>query len=192
MKIFSITPLALGVGLVINGAAAAQPARPAAPATAPAASVTTPTFATATPGVCLLSRDGAIGGSKAGQEATIHMQQLANGISTELSTQRGAIGQGTDPSQSVQQRAQAVAQLEQLRGAQLQRTKLLAEQQIAGALGGAIVPVVAAAKCSVIFERGNSYGWNPAMDITPQVILELDKRLPLIQFSLAPPESVLR
>ena len=192
MKIFSITPLAFGIGLLIGGVAVAQPARPAAPGASPGPAAATPTFATATPGVCLLSRDGAIGGSKAGQEATIHMQQLANDISNELSAQRGAIGQGNDLSQSVQQRAQAVAQLEQLRGAQLQRTKLLAEQQIAGALGGAIVPVVTAAKCSVIFERGNSYGWNPAMDITPQVILELDKRLPLIQFSLAPPESVIR
>lgn len=94
--------------------------------------------------------------------------------------------------QSVQQRAQGVAELEQLRGAHLQRTKVLAEQRIAQALGTAVIPVVTIAKCSVILERGNSYGWNPAMDITPQKILELDKKLPVIQFSLAPPESVLR
>ncbi len=175
-------------GLLFSVAASAQPVRPA-----PAAAATpTPAFAVPTPGVCLLSRDGAIGGSKAGQDATIHMQKLANDIGAELAAQRQAIAQGTDTVQSVQQRAQAVAQLEQLRGAQLQRTKILAEQQIAQALGTAVVPVVASARCSVIFERGNSYGWNPAMDITPAVILELDKKLPSIQFSLAPPESVSR
>lgn len=47
-------------------------------------SAATPTFAAAIPGVCRLFRDGAIGRSKAGQEATIHMQKLTNEIGTEL------------------------------------------------------------------------------------------------------------
>jgi len=186
---------AVALGVLVGSAVANRPlAQTVAPAkpVPQAPAIPQPAYAVPTPGVCLLSRDGAIGGSKAGQEATVHMQKLANDIATELSQQRQAIGQGTDTVQSVQQRAQAVGQLEQLRSAQLQRTKLLAEQQIAQALGAAVSPAVAAAKCAVVFERGNAYGWNPAMDITPLVIKELDRQLPVIQFTLAPSESVSR
>lgn len=179
-----------------------------------AASSATPAFAeaqqlqfgAATPGVCLFGRAAAIGGSRAGQAGTQRLQELVKGVEAELNPQQQAIvqennalqaGQKTIPAAQLQQRtlqlqqrSQAFKQLRELRSAQLQRTKTLAEQAIAQAIDPALGPILIARKCSVLFERSTAYGWNPAMDLTSQVVQELDRRLPAVQINLAPPESV--
>jgi outer membrane protein len=163
-------------------------------------------FGPATPGVCLLGREAAIGASKAGQAGTARMQQLVRDVAAELKPQQDAIIQENTALEAVrktlppaqfqpraaalQQRAQAFNQLRQLRAAQIQRTKALVEQQIAQAIDPLMGPIIAARKCAVVFERAATYGWNPALDLTPAVVQALDQRMPTIQFNLATPQSV--
>ncbi len=154
-------------------------------------------------GVCVFGRAQAIGGSKAGQAGTARMQQLSASVATELNPQRQAIvtesnalaaGQKTLPPAELQQRAAALRQraqqfdtLQRTRAAQLQQTRVLAEQQIARTLDPIAAQTITAHRCSVVFERGALYGANPAQDITPDVVRALDTQLPTIQFNLAPP-----
>ena len=134
------------------------------------------------------------------------MQQLVRDVAAELKPQQDAIIQENNALEAVrktlppaqfqpraaalQQRAQAFNQLRQLRAAQIQRTKALVEQQIAQAIDPLMGPIIAARKCAVVFERAATYGWNPALDLTPAVVQALDQRMPTIQFNLATPQSV--
>ncbi len=156
-------------------------------------------------GVCFLSRATAIGNSRAGKQATLRMQQLLGSVKAELNPEQQAIRQETTALQNgrstmaaaqFQQRSSQLAarisnlqRLDQLRGAQLERTRLLAEQTIANAIPAALAVVVPARRCSFVMERGVSYGFNEAMDITPFVVQQIDKTLPGIQLDLVQPGS---
>lgn len=162
-------------------------------------------FAAPVPGICLMGRDGVIGGSKAGIAGSQRLRQLQQQVAAELAPERQAIvqestalqaGQKTIAAAQLQQRTVALQQrarkfneLDQLRAAQLERTRVNVEQQIAVAIAPAMAPVVARQKCSVVFERRTSYGSNAGMDITAAVIQEVDKRVAPTQFNLVTPEQ---
>ncbi len=156
-------------------------------------------------GVCVFGRAQAIGGSKAGQAGTARMQQIAAGVTAELNPQRQAIvtegnalqaGQKTMPAAELQQRGAALRQraqafdvLQRTRAAQLQQTRVLAEQQISRTMDPIVAQIITTHRCSVVLDRGALYGANPASDITPEVVRALDTQLPTVQFNLAPPPA---
>lgn len=159
------------------------------------------------PGLCLFARDAALGNSKAGQAANQRLQQLGAQIEAELNPEKQAIitentalqnGAALPAAQrqtriaALQQRAQTFSQLQTLRGAQLQQTRVLATQTIVAKIDPILAPLVVARRCSLVLERTATYGFNPAMDLTPAVVDQLNQQLPTVTFYLATPESVRR
>jgi len=165
----------------------------------------TPQMAPPPPGVCLFSRLSAIGASHAGQTGTQRMQQLVSGINAELQPQQQQLAADAKDLQTqkvalspavfqqrasaLQGRIQAFQQLEQLRNAQLAQTKAQVEQYIGQALDPVLDSVTVAHHCAVVLERGGAYRFNAAMDLTDQVRVGLDQRLPTVQFNLVAPEA---
>ncbi|WP_332817942.1 OmpH family outer membrane protein [Sphingopyxis sp.] len=148
------------------------------------------TFGPAIQGLCLLSRNGAIGASRAGQSMQAQLKQMQGALSGDLARQRSSIDQqrrtlearqnSTAPIEyqrqlsALNQQAQAIEQQQNVRFIAAQTR---GQQQIDQALGTALGRIVTRANCSVVLERDNSYGWNNAMDITPIVAREMDSLL---------------
>jgi Skp family chaperone for outer membrane proteins len=188
----SMTALA-ALAMCAGGSAAAQPV-----ASAPVV------FGPALPGVCILARAVALDRSLAGVSANQQIQQFTVGIRAELDAQRGAIinddrtlaaQKASMPPADYQQR---VAQLQQryavvdrttrVRAAQVSKTKADAVRLILDTMTPSLGETVTARKCSVVIERGETYGANAAMDITDQVIQRMNARLQSVTLRLAPPE----
>ena len=148
------------------------------------------TFGPPIAGMCLLSKSGAVAGSRAGQSMQRQVEMLRTSLSSDIAKQRAALGQlnrRLETQQSttlpldyqrqltaLNQQAQIVTQTEQQYNAKLQQAQIRAQQQVDGALNAALGRVLQRERCSVIFERDTAYGWNNAMDITPTVTREMD------------------
>jgi len=159
-----------------------------------------------TPGVCLFSRPAAIGASHAGQAGTQRMQQLLTGVNAELQPQQQQLvadskalqaqkaslpaAQFQERASALQTRIQSFQQLEQMRNAQLAQTKAQVEQYIGQTIDPVLDAVTVEHHCSVVIERSAAYRFNAAMDLTDQVRVGLDQRLPSVQFNLVTPEAV--
>ena len=192
--------------LLLLGALAATPGLAFAQGAAPAANPNPmgPPIA----GICLFGRDGAIANSKAGQATDARLRQLGQGVQAELNPEQQAIiaennalkvGGANIPALqrdqrigALQKRATAFTQLQQLRTAQLQATRTQALDQILKPMDQVLGPISTAHHCSVVIERSATYGFNQAMDLTPDVVRQLDVRMPTNTFDLARPESVKR
>ena len=151
------------------------------------------TFGPPIPGMCLLSRSGAIAASRAGQSMQSQLKQMQGALSGELARQRQMIEQQR---RALEMRRNATAPIEfqRLQSALNQQEKLLDQQQntrfiaaqtsgqqkIDAALNRALSTVITRAKCSAVFERDNAYGWNNEMDITSAAVRELDAILPSV------------
>lgn len=148
------------------------------------------TFGPPIQGLCLLSRNGAIGASRAGQSMQAQLKLMQGALSGDLARQRSAIDQqrrtlearqnSTAPIEyqrqfsALNQQAQSIEQQQNMRFIAAQTR---GQQQIDRALSTALGRIVTRANCSVVLERDNSYGWNNAMDITPAVAQEMDSLL---------------
>ncbi|MEI4505265.1 MULTISPECIES: OmpH family outer membrane protein [unclassified Sphingopyxis] len=148
------------------------------------------TFGPPIQGLCLLSRNGAIAASRAGQSMQAQLKQMQGALSGDLARQRSSIDQqrrtletrqnSTAPIEyqrqisALNQQAQAI---EQQQNARFISAQTRGQQQIDQALNTALGRMVTKANCSVVLERDNSYGWNNAMDITPAVTREMDALL---------------
>ena len=157
------------------------------------------------PGVCLFAREVALGTSKAGLAANARMRQLSQQVQAELAPEQlvianesavlatnGARMAPADFQQrtvTLQKRAAAFAELQRARSEQIQRTRSLAIAEIVKPIDAVLAPIAVSHHCSVLFERGTTYGFNAAMDLTPVVIQQVDARLPTLTFNLAPPEA---
>lgn len=191
--------LAAALALAPIGASAQTPA-----AAAPNSNPLGPPIA----GICLFGRDIAVGSSKAGQATEARVRVLAQQVQTELTPESQAIlaennainaaGASLTPAQkqvridALQKRAGAFDQLRQLRTAQLQQTRSQAVDTILQKMNDVLGPIASTRHCSIILERGATYGANAAMDLTPAVVQAVDVRLPTMTFDLAPPSSVKR
>jgi Skp family chaperone for outer membrane proteins len=185
---------ALVLGAAFAGDGLAQPAAPA------------PTFGPPLAGVCMFARAQALEASQAGVSAGQQIQQFDRGVRAELDAERAAIvsddralaaQKATLPAAAYQQRVGALKQryaeldrTTQLRGQQLAKTRADAVALISRALDAGVAETITARHCSVVFERAGSYGSNAGMDITAQVIQQMNERLPGVTLRLAPPESV--
>jgi len=154
-------------------------------------------------GVCVVSRDQALAASQAGVSANQQLTQFVSGVRGELNAQRSAIQNddralaaqkaslaAADYQQRVGQlraRYQALDHASQVRDAQLAATRKQAFDQIGAVMGPSLTEVIAARRCSLVLERASTYGANPEMDITAQVIQRMNARLPMLNLRPAGP-----
>jgi Skp family chaperone for outer membrane proteins len=148
------------------------------------------TFGLPITGMCLLSRTGAIGASRAGQSMQVQLQQMQASLSGELARRRSGV---EHQRRQLESRQNAIPPLEYQRQQadlnrlmqaidQEQNTRFIAaqqrgQQQIDRALADALAGVITRNECAAVFERDHSYGWNNAMDITGAVTAAMDSIL---------------
>lgn len=149
-------------------------------------------------GVCILSLDGAIGSSTVGKYVQTRLQQIAQQVQSELSSeqtaiqneaktldsQKGAIDQGVfdQKSANLQLRASALQRKAQLRERELQATQQKALARVGQELEPVIRSAYQQARCSLLLQRDSLILANPAMDITPQVITGLNAKITQFAF----------
>lgn len=158
---------------------------------------------TAPAAICLFERSAAIAQSQAGQDGTRQMKELLAAMGREIDTQRQALiadGKALEAKRALlppdqfraqnallAQRDQSLQQLIQTRASQLDRTKANAEQQIDRVIDPALRAASAARNCGLLMARSAVIDANPAMDLTPQVVADVNRRLPSIRVELASP-----
>jgi outer membrane protein len=178
-------------------AAAAAPAVPVAPQ-APAAAAATPPPGAPIPGYCAFSYERAIAESSVGRAFSTRMQQLASQAQAELNPERTTLeteartlqGQQPNPvtadfqnrANALNQRIQAYQQKEQLRNAELEQTRNTQLQRIVAQVNPLIVSVYNTKRCAVVLDASNLIAINPAMDITSDVVAQLNTRMSTITF----------
>ena len=134
-------------------------------------------------GLCLLARADALAGSRAAQATRARIDTARSAVMKQAGGERARLQaaltgpEGNDPAT----RASLVQQLDAVRkfehdaetriAAQSTAAYAAIEQDMASALG----VVVGRKACSLIVERSITYGWSNAMDITPDVIAEMDR-----------------
>lgn len=180
-----------------GAAAPAAPSTAAAPAAAPAGPPIThgPPLA----GVCVFSRQGAVGASSAGKAAAARLEQLAQVVRAELDPQRTSLetdakafeGQRASLSADARQkqeaaltqRAQAFQQLGETRRQELQLTQQKAIGRINEQVGPIAQAVYQSHNCSILLNGDDAvFAANPAMDLTGQVVQQLNTKLPTLTF----------
>jgi outer membrane protein len=192
-KTFAVTALAAAGVLGFGASAFAQAARPAAAPAAPAVTHGAPIN-----GVCILSMEGAIGGSTVGKYVGTRVQQLAQQVNAELTSektaidneaktldgQRGTLDQNTFEQRgaALQVRANALQRKAQLREREMQVT----QQKALGRVEQEMEPLIRQAYqqkgCSLLLAREAVLLGNPAMDITPAVITALNGKITTFAF----------
>ena len=179
------------------GVANAQARRPAAaPAASPpaAAAPTGPAIAN----VCVFSTEEAIGQSAVGKYVGSRLQQIQAQVQAEL--QGDATPLQTDvkayqaqaatlTAEVRQQREQGLAQREQAlqQKAALRQKELEATQQKAlGRIAGEIQPIanttIRARNCGLVINGQAVMAANPSMDVTPEVVRQLDAKITQFPF----------
>ena len=207
MKNLTTSVAAGALILALAGAAAAAPARK--PAAAPAGPVATQaaaprpaapplTHGPAIAGVCVYSDDRAIGGSAVGKAAGVRMQQLRAQVAAELQAEDTAVRtdatalnakkatlsaeQFQAQAGPVQARADALNQKAQLRQRELEATGQDASAQIHQRIDGVLRSIYQQRGCSILLTGEAVAAVNPAMDLTPQVVSQLDGIMSTITF----------
>jgi outer membrane protein len=149
-------------------------------------------------GLCVLSIEGAIGGSTVGKFVGTRLQQIGSQVQAELTSektqldndakaldgQRGTLDQNTfeQRAAALQVRMNALQRKAQLRDREMQAT----EQKALARVGDEMEPMIRQAYqqkgCSVLLQRNAVVLANPAMDITPQVMTALNGKITQFAF----------
>jgi len=201
-KTFAAAGCAATAILGLAGQAGAQQ-RPAAPAAAtPTVAQTNAapavTHGPAIAGVCILSIQGAIGGSTVGRYVDTRMQQIIQQVNAELNTERTAIenegktldGQRATLDRTTLEQRTAALQVRvnalQRKAAQREREVQATEQKAIGRVGQEMEPLIRQVyqqrQCSVLLSREAIVLGNPAMDITPGVVQALNAKITQFNF----------
>ena len=188
-----ITAASVAAITLASGGSAFAQAKPAAPAAQP-----TVAHGPALAGTCILSLDGAIGGSTVGKYVQTRLQQIGATVQSELTAEQTAItneakaldaqkatlDQSTfdQKAAALQLRANALQRKAQLRDREMQAT----QQKALGRVGQELEPIIRTvyqqSKCSILFQRDAVVLANPAMDITPSVITGLNAKITQFTF----------
>ena len=177
------------------GVADAQARRPAAAAAgAEAATPTGPAIAN----VCVFSTEEAIGQSAVGKYVGSRLQQIQAQVQAELQGDATPLQTDVKAYQAQaatltpdarQQREQGLAQREQAlqQKAALRQKELEATQQKAlGRIAGEIQPIanttIRARNCGLVINGQAVMAANPSMDVTPEVVRQLDAKITQFPF----------
>ncbi len=177
--------------------AAAAPAAPAAAAAAAAAPPPPPTGAPIA-GVCVFSYDRAIADSAVGKAFVARLQQLGSQVDAELAPQRTALqteaqtleGQRATlapaafeaQANGLNTKIQTYSATEQLRARELDQTRTVQLQRIVAQMNPLVVTVYNTRNCAAVLDSGSIIAVNPAMDITDDVVRQLNGRMSTITF----------
>jgi outer membrane protein len=199
-KIHLILSAAGAAALIAStGAAMAQGARPAAarPAAAATPAQQTP-IGPAIPNVCVFSNQGAIGTSAVGKYVVSRLQQIQaqaqaeiQGEATQLKTDISAYGtQRATLTTEVQQqrerglseREQALQQKAQLRQREMEATQQKALSRVVSEFDPILATVVRQRGCGLVLDGQAVMGANPSMDLTQEVVRQLDAKITQFPF----------
>ena len=149
-------------------------------------------------GVCIISVEGAIGGSTVGKYVDTRLQQIVAQVQAELNgertsietegrsleSQRGTLDQNTleQRGAALQVRANALQRKAQLRDREVQATEQKALQRVGEEMEPLIRQVYQQKGCSLLLQRTAVVLGNPAMDITPQVVAALNAKITTFAF----------
>jgi len=159
----------------------------------------------AIPGLCSVSIQDVIGGSKVGQAATTLLRQLSQPASIDLNNQAQAFQADakalaakratlkTADYQAQQQALQARYGVLQAKNNELARqveaTRMKALNQISTYVQPVVAEVYKAHGCGLLLDRAAVLGGNLSGDLTAGVIQGLDARVTTITFQLEPPQA---
>ncbi|HEX8568780.1 MAG TPA: OmpH family outer membrane protein [Caulobacteraceae bacterium] len=185
--------------LILTAAAAAVLCAPVAMAqTQPAAQAARAPTPPSNPGpviagVCVLDEQAAIGTSSAGRAYQARMQQLTQQVRAELQGQTTPLqndvnafqtAQATLTPEQRQQRGQALEtrlqtlrRLEATREQELQATQVRQLNRIVEALQPIVSQTYVARNCGLMVDKSAVFYSNPQMDVTAQVVQQLNARL---------------
>lgn len=168
-----------------------------APATAQVVAAPGPPLA----GVCVYSENVLLGQSQAGVSANRQLTQIQASVNNELralqdklvaddqalTAQKATLpaaefGQRTT---ALQARARDLQNLSNVRNGQLTRTRNGAIAEISKAALPLLNASLTAHRCAIVLDKGPIYTVNPAMDLTGEVIQQLNAALPAITVTLA-------
>jgi outer membrane protein len=152
-------------------------------------------------GVCVYSENVLLGQSQAGVSANRQLTQIQASVNNELralqdklvaddqalTAQKAAL-QAAEFSQrttALQARARDLQNLSNVRNGQLTRTRDGAIAQISKAALPLLNASLTAHHCAIVLDKGPVYTVNPAMDLTGEVIQQLNAALPAITVTLA-------
>jgi outer membrane protein len=180
--------------------AAPKPATPAA--SAPAASTAAPpplVNGPPIPGVCIYSRDAAVGNSTAGKAMLQRMQQLRAQAAAEIQAEQQQIKTDADAliakrttltqeqfqqqAAPIQQRQEASQRKAELRNQELEATGEKALQRFTVAVTPILRTLYQQHNCSILINAENVVmAANPQMDLTQQAVAQLNVSLPTMTF----------
>jgi outer membrane protein len=177
------------VALTAGSAASAQQAAGAAPAINHGAPIN---------GVCIISIEGAVGGSTVGKYVNTRVQQIAGQVNAELTGEKNAIdndakaldGQRATLDQNtfeqrgaaLQVRANAWQRKYQLREREMQATQQKAFDRVGTEMEPLIRQAYQQKGCSLLLNRNALVLANPSMDITPAVVTALNAKITQFAF----------
>ena len=193
------------VGLIaLSGAASAQgTARPVPRAAAPAASAAAaaPQAALpqgpAIPGVCVFSEEAAVGLSAVGKFTAQRIQQLASQANAELGAEKTGIETDAATLQAdktiaddvrqqrtlaLNQRAQALQRKAEVRNRELELTNQKAIARISTEINPLLRQAYITHNCSVLLNGQAIIEASPSMDVTQEVVRQLDAKITQFPF----------
>ncbi len=94
-------------------------------------------------------------------------------LSTDVQQQR---------ERGLQERAQALQTKAQLRGREIEATQQKAISRVVSEYDPLVISVMKARNCSVVFDGQAVLAFNPAMDLTPDVVRQLDAKITQFPF----------
>jgi len=198
-KIQLIISAAASAALALSAnAALAQAARPAAaPAAAGGVSSGVPT-GPVLPNVCIFSQQGAISTSAVGKFVVSRLQQIQAQAQAELQseetqlktdintygTQRASLSSDVQQQRerALNERAQALQQKAQMRSREIEATQQKALSRVVSEYDPIVISAMRARNCSVVFDGQATLAYNPGMDLTPDVVHQLDAKITQFPF----------
>lgn len=185
MKLQTLLISSIVAGLAIGSSAMAQGAAPA-----PAVQIRN---GPAVPGVCVVSLDVILSGSKAGGFIKQRLEQLGAQITAELTPEQTAFGndvkafqaqQATLDQATAQARGQALEIRQQqlrdkadLRTREMKKTQDDAYNRVLQQVDPILNELYQAKNCSILLNRNAVFFLNPEMDLDGAVIAKLDTQL---------------
>lgn len=147
-----------------------------------------PTFGAPTPGICLFAHQVALGRSRAGIAANRQLIDQANVAAQAAAVTEAAIAadraailrrgeKAADYPRRVAALQQRIAQAgadAAARARDFDAARARGTQAIDAALSRVLARVIDGRACAVVFERSGAHAWNKALDITDQVVADLD------------------
>lgn len=148
--------------------------------------------------VCIVSIEGAIGGSTVGKYVDTRMQQIVAQVNAELNAERTGIDNEAKTLDSqratmdrtalekrasdLQVRANALQRKAQLRDREVAATEQKAIQRVGQELEPLIRQAYQQKQCSILLQRTAVVIANPAMDLTPQLVTALNGKITQFAF----------